>query len=232
MPESTQTLRSPRSPRSPHAKDPPRSPRAKEAKESSSPRASPLGVPKLSISTAASNSGGLISSRVSTHTPRACQHTPRLKSTWEAGGCLGEPFLLSHASQIYFNHRADMPDEVVNTPRAKSHLPAAYAVIRKLLSEEDVARAAQMMLKPVERAPSPADPFIVHKFTKSIPTLKRALPFLFDRVCGARGGWPLPAGCARSTPTLTMLLIATPPRPPLQHYETRSAGTSIWMPTR
>ena len=67
------------------------------------PAVPPLAVSHLAVS------DGLKSARISMHTPRKCQHTPRGRSTFEAGGPLGEPFLFTHSSGTYFNTRAPKP---------------------------------------------------------------------------------------------------------------------------
>ena len=82
-----------------------------------------------------------------------------------------------------------MPDEVVTTPRAQSHLPAAYAVCRNLLSEEEIERACKLLAKPIDTPPAHGEPFLVHKYSKALPTLMKAWPSLFERVNALSGSF-------------------------------------------
>ena len=69
----------------------------------------------------------------SARTPRACQHTPRLSSTFEACGCLGDEFE-EYRSQVYWNPRAASRAG----DSAGGHIPAAYAYCRGFLAADEV----------------------------------------------------------------------------------------------
>jgi hypothetical protein len=113
-----------------------------------------------------------------------CLHSPRRVSTFEAGGRLGEPFLYTHRSAVYFNPRADVPGKVSATPGANVHLPAAYAVLRKFLDDEELAKARRLLIKPGDAPPSGGP--IVHRYAKSQEALKKALPQLFEGLYALR----------------------------------------------
>ena len=95
-------------------------------------------IPGLGLSNVPAAADGLRSSRISMHTPRPCQHTPRRSSTFSVGGPLGEPFLNTHRTGVYFNPDACKPPEL-SMSGAQSHLPAAYAVVRLMLEPEEEA---------------------------------------------------------------------------------------------
>lgn len=123
---------------------------------------------------------GLCSARVCDRTPRQCAHTPRLTSTFEAGGSLGEPFH-EHYSGVYFNEQAPIP--ALPTLGAQRHLPAAYATLRGLLEPEDAADLCAQLLSARHTPPtSKRAPTAVATFNKSLPTLHRRHPALVDGV--------------------------------------------------
>ena len=136
----------------------------------------PPAVPPLELQASARPNDGLKSARVSMHTPRACSHTPRHASTFEAGGPLPEPFLYSHSSGVYFNQRAPEPPASSSMDgTSQSRLPAAYAVLRKLIDPED---AAAMSSRLISGAPG-VEPD-VRTFNKSKATFRTHYPALMD----------------------------------------------------
>ena len=96
-------------------------------------------VPTLSLAPAAAYEDGLKSARISMHTPRAVFHSPRTSATFSAGGPLGEPFLHTHGSGVYYNSYAALPPDVAAVSGAQ-HLPAAYAVVRRLLDPDEAEK--------------------------------------------------------------------------------------------
>jgi len=99
---------------------------------------------------------GLRSPRITLHTPRKVPHTPRHASTFEVGGPLQEPFLNTHRTGVYFNRNAEIRADMLATPGAQTHLPAAYAIVRNLLEAEEAEQIwTKLAAPPSGRAAEP-----------------------------------------------------------------------------
>ena len=139
-------------------------------------------VPPLAVAHA-QTSDGLKSARISMHTPRSCKHTPRPASTFESGGPLGEPFLSSHRSGVYYNMKAQIPDTCFATQDAQIHLPAAFAVLRNLLEPEAAELISEQLISgPAKNAAEPE----VRTFNKSMIAFRRRFPALVDGVVAVK----------------------------------------------
>jgi hypothetical protein len=120
------------------------------------------------------------------NTPRQCQHTPRHSATFELGGPLGEPFLTTHRTGLYFNTRAATPAEVLATEGAQLHLPAAYAVVRQLLEQETAQAMWHQLVQPTQvGGVEPAEP-VVHTYNKSRAMFQARFPALMSALVGLR----------------------------------------------
>jgi hypothetical protein len=149
---------------------------AQAAQETPRPKSHVPTIPALQIPSAlGGEADGLRSARISSHTPRAVKHSPRTSSTFCVGGPLGEPFLFTHRSGVYYNPLAERPPELDTTEGAQSHLPCAYAVVRSLLDPEE----AEQIWKQLGSREGPS----VQKFNRSMPAFTKRYPKLVD---GAR----------------------------------------------
>ena len=92
----------------------------------------------------------------------------------QVGAPLGEPFLYTHRSGVYFNSRApSQPTDGVEG--AQTHLPCAYALLRRLLPQED---AAALWEQTISRPAEPTAVPTVRTFNKSHEAFGRRYPAL------------------------------------------------------